>query len=89
MASPSETLSPKQQSQEVAESGPLKRKRGTGRGGAGAKYCSMSPWQRKEQFPNEPFEVRISDKGKEYLFCGCCGNQQKTFVQSHIDSKGH
>ena len=83
MASASETPPP---SEEVAECGSLKRKRGAGRGGAGAKYCSMSPWQRKEQFPDEPFEVRISDNNEEYLFCTCCGkpvsHQQKTFVQS-------
>ena len=50
MASPSETLSLEPESEEVVESGPLKRKRGASRGGAGAKYCSMSPWQRKKQF---------------------------------------
>ena len=53
----------------------------------------MSPWQRKEQFPDEPFDVRVSDNNEEYLFCTCCGklvsHQQKTFVQSHVDSKGH
>ena len=90
MASASETPPP---SEEVAECGSLKRKRGAGRGGAGAKYCSMSPWQRKEQFPDEPFEVRISDNNEEYLFCTCCGkpvsHQQETFVQSHVVNKGH
>ena len=45
------------------------RKCGAGRQGVGAKYCSMSPWQRKEQFPTEPFEVRISDKGVHRALC--------------------
>ena len=68
-------------------------KRGAGRGGSGAKYCSMFPLQTKEQFPDEPFEVRVSDQNEEHLFSMCCGkpvsHQQKTFVQSHTDSKGH
>ena len=47
MASPSDTLSLEQESEAVLETGPLKRKHGAGCGGAGAKYCSMSLWQRK------------------------------------------
>ena len=93
MASPSETLSLERESEEVAESSPLKRKCGAGRGGVGAKYCTMSLWHRKGQFPGEPFEFRVSDKNEEYLFCTCCGklvsHRQKTFMKLHVDSKGH
>ena len=36
-----------------------KRKRGLGKGGAAAKYCTMSVAARMAQFPDEPFEERL------------------------------
>ena len=62
VASSSETLSPGQVAEEVIAYGPWKRKRGAGCGGAGAMvrgFCSMSPWQRKEQYPHEPCEAAV------------------------------
>ena len=48
---------------------PWRKVRGKGKGGAGAKYCTMSPGTRKEQFPGHPLSVRTNDFGIEVLWC--------------------
>ena len=72
---------------------PRRKVRGKGRGGAGAKYCTMGPGERKEQFPGHPLSVRTNDLGIEVLWCDACGcpvsHTTKSTVQGHLDSKKH
>jgi hypothetical protein len=65
-----------------------KRKRGLGKGGAAAKYCTMSVAARMAQFPDEPFEERLDLLNQPMMWCLACGkpvaHQTKSFVASHL-----
>ena len=50
-----------------------KRKRGLGKGGAAAKYCTMSVAARMAQFPDEPFEERLDLLNQPMMWCLACG----------------
>ena len=64
-----------------------------GKGGASAKYCTMSPWKWKEQFPRHPLSVRSNDLGIKVLWCDACGcpvsHTTKSTVQGHLGRKKH
>ena len=66
---------------------PRRKVRGKGKGGAGTKYCTMSPWKRKEHFPGHPLNVRTNDLGIEVLWCDACGcpvsHTTKSTIQGH------
>ena len=70
-----------------------KRKRGLGKGGAAANYCTMSVASRMAQFPNEPFEERVGSLNQSVMWCLGCGkpvsHQTKTSVKQHVDSQTH
>ena len=44
-------------------------KRGLGKGGKAAHYCTMSAAARCAQFPSDPLVVRLNDSGIESLWC--------------------
>lgn len=52
----------------------------------------FTPRQQKEKFPDQSFEVGISDNNDEVLFCKPCGkplsHQSKTFISTHINTGG-
>ena len=68
-------------------------KRGLGKGGAAARYCTMSPKARLAQYPNQPLAVREGQDGADELWCTCCGKPvshwTKTQVDTHIQGKKH
>ena len=70
-----------------------KRKRGLGKGGAAAKYCTMSVPARMAQFPDEPFEERLDLLNQPMMWCLACGkpvaHQTKSFVASHLTRQCH
>ena len=70
-----------------------KRKRGLGKGGAAAKYCTMSVAARMAQFPDEPFEERLDLLNQPMMWCLACGkpvaHQTKSFVASHLTRQCH
>ena len=70
-----------------------KRKRGLGKGGAAAHYCTMSVASRMAQFPEEPFEESLGSLNQSIMRCLACGkpvsHQTRTCVKQHIDSKIH
>ena len=72
---------------------PRRNVRGKGKGGAGAKYCTMGPLKRKEQFPDHPLSVTKNDMGIEVLWCNACGcpvsHMAKSCAQGHLDSNKH
>ena len=55
-----------------------KRKRGLGKGGAAAKYCTMSVAARMAQFPDEPFEERLDLLNQPMMWCLACGKLMKS-----------
>ena len=61
-----------------------KRKRGLGKGGAAAKYCTMS---------DEPFEERLARLNKPMMWYLACGkpvaHQTKSFAVSHLTKQCH
>ena len=65
---------------------------GKGKGGAGAKYCTMSPWKQKEQFLGRSLSVCTNDLGIEALWCDACGcpvsHKTKSTVQGHCQGFG-
>ena len=65
-----------------------KRKRGLGKGGAAAKYCTMFVAARMAEFPDEPFEERLDLLNQPMMWCLACGkpvaHQTKSFVASHL-----
>ena len=84
---------PSEPTSDDGNSPPRRKVRGKGRGGAGAKYCTMGPGKRKEQFPGHPLSLRTNDLGIEVLWCDACGcpvsHTTKSTVQCHLDSKKH
>ena len=66
------------------------QKRGLGKGGAAAHYCTMSVASRMAQFPEEPFEERLGSLNQSIMWCLDCGkpisHQTRTCVKQHIDS---
>ena len=64
---------PSEPTSDDGNSPPRRKVRGKGRGGAGAKYCTMGPGKRKEQFPGHPLSLRTNDLGIEVLWCDACG----------------
>jgi hypothetical protein len=64
-----------------------KRKRGLGKGGAAANYCTMSVASRMAQFPNEPFEERVGSLNQSVMWCLGCGkpvsHQTRNFGACH------
>ena len=72
---------------------PCRKVCGKGKGGAGAKYCTMGPRKQKEQFLGHPLSVRTNDLGIEVLWCDASGcpvsHTTKSTVQGHLDCKKH
>ena len=70
-----------------------KWKRGLGKGGAAANYCTMSVASRMAQCPEEPFEEQLGSFNQSIMWCLGRGkpvsHQTKTCVKQHVNSYTH